>query len=280
MRLTRDRRRRSSFDESAYLDANPDVAAAVAAGQWASGFDHYEATGQAEGRRFDRDPTRFEIVSSMIDVSGRGLELGPLNRPIMAKRDGFDVQIVDYLDTEALRAKYNAADHPDVDPSTIEEVDFVSQGEPLCELIGEESAFDWVVASHVIEHIPDLVAFFQDVARILRPDGRLALLVPDKRYTFDYYGELSTTGQLLDAHLERRTRPTPGQAFDYFARAASLAGTIALVGVHRRRARDRAPPRCRPRRLRAGGLGRRLRRRAPLLAVHAGELPSGRRRPR
>jgi len=227
MRFTRDRRRQRSFDEQAYLDANPDVAAAVAAGQWPSGFQHFEATGRAEGRRFVRDPSRFEIVSSMIDVSGRGLELGPLDRPILAKRDGFDVQIVDYLDTEALREKYNSDDHPGVDPSAIEEVDFVSHGESLSELIGDEGVYDWVVASHVIEHIPDLVMFLQDVERILRPDGRLALLVPDKRFTFDYYGELSTTGQVLDAHLERRTGPTAGQAFDYFARAASLAGTIA-----------------------------------------------------
>jgi len=224
---SRVQRRLRRFDERAYLDANPDVAAAVAAGQCASGAQHYEMTGRTEGRGFVRVPSRNEIVWPMVDASGRGLELGPLDRPIMAKRDGFDVQIVDYLDTESLREKYSTSDHPDIDPSAIEEVDFVSRGQSLTELIGDEGLYDWVVASHVIEHIPDLVTFMQDVERILRPEGRLALVVPDQRFTLDYYGEVSTTGQVLDAHAEGRTRPTAGQAFDHFARAATLAGTIA-----------------------------------------------------
>jgi hypothetical protein len=36
--------------EATYLAANPDVAAAVKAGQWRSGYDHYRHFGRAEGR--------------------------------------------------------------------------------------------------------------------------------------------------------------------------------------------------------------------------------------
>lgn len=220
-------RRRRGFDEAAYLEANPDVAAAVAAGHFASGYEHYEAAGRAEGRGFVRVPSRNEIVWSMVDTAGRGIELGPLDHPVMAKRDGFDVRIVDYLDTDSLRAKYGTDEHPDVDTDAIEEVDVVSRGESLTELLGADAAYDWVVASHVVEHIPDLVSFLQDVERILRPEGRLALVVPDKRVTLDHYGEATTTGQVLDAYAARRTRPSPGQAFDHFARAAALGGRIA-----------------------------------------------------
>jgi hypothetical protein len=39
-----------NFDEAAYLRANPDVAAAVSAGEFGSGRDHFEHHGQAEGR--------------------------------------------------------------------------------------------------------------------------------------------------------------------------------------------------------------------------------------
>lgn len=38
------------FDEAAYLAANPDVAAAVAKGIYATGFKHYLLHGRAEGR--------------------------------------------------------------------------------------------------------------------------------------------------------------------------------------------------------------------------------------
>lgn len=43
------------FDEAAYLSANPDVAAAVAAGVISSGRNHYLRFGRYEGRRLSRD---------------------------------------------------------------------------------------------------------------------------------------------------------------------------------------------------------------------------------
>lgn len=42
--------RNSPFDEAAYLEANPDVAAAVESGGWPSGRAHFAATGYFEGR--------------------------------------------------------------------------------------------------------------------------------------------------------------------------------------------------------------------------------------
>jgi SAM-dependent methyltransferase len=145
----------------------------------------------------------------------------------MPKREGFAVKVVDFLDTDALRRKYGTDQHPNIDPGAIEPVDFVSRSEPLVDLVGADGPYDWIVASHVVEHIPDLVSFFQDVERVLAPNGRLALVIPDRRYTFDHLGELTTTGQVLDAFLERRTGPTPGQAFDHYARFVTLGGSIA-----------------------------------------------------
>jgi hypothetical protein len=40
-----------NYDEQAYVDANPDVAAAVRANVFRSGRDHFDAFGHAEGRR-------------------------------------------------------------------------------------------------------------------------------------------------------------------------------------------------------------------------------------
>jgi hypothetical protein len=47
----------AAFDESAYLSANPDVAAAVRAGQFKSGRHHFEVCGAAEGRAVTRSVT-------------------------------------------------------------------------------------------------------------------------------------------------------------------------------------------------------------------------------
>ena len=60
----------SLFDEIAYLEMYPDVAAAVAAGSIASGAQHYTAFGRAEGRRI-RSRTRRDRGHILITGTGR-----------------------------------------------------------------------------------------------------------------------------------------------------------------------------------------------------------------
>jgi SAM-dependent methyltransferase len=41
-----------------------------------------------------------------------------------------------------------------------------------------DDSFDLVRASHLLEHLPDVVAFMDEVYRILKPNGRLVVRVP------------------------------------------------------------------------------------------------------
>jgi SAM-dependent methyltransferase len=168
--------------------------------------------------------SRADKVLLDIDRNGLGLEIGASHTPLVPKRQGFKVHILDHLDADGLRAKYEGQGE---NLDNIEEVDFVWSGQPLPELVGQEACYDWIIASHVIEHTPDFISFLSQCSRLLKRDGILSLAVPDKRYCFDYFGPLSTTGQLLDAHALQRTRPTPGQVFDYMANFATLDGNIA-----------------------------------------------------
>ena len=67
-----------------------------------------------------------------------------------------------------------------VNVANIEEVDFVWRGEPLSQLIGRKGCYDWIIASHVIEHSPDLISFLGQCEMLLKDDGVLSLIVPDK----------------------------------------------------------------------------------------------------
>lgn len=211
----------SEFDEDKYLRANPDVAQAVLDGVLKSGTEHYLMYGKKEGRSWNLSPklSRQDKILKNIDIHGKGLEIGPSHNPVAPKREGFDVDIVDHMSQEGLKQKYS--EH-DVDTNTIEHVDFVWNGELLSELIGRTDYYDWIIASHVIEHIPDPISFRQQCQRLLKPEGKLALIVPDKRYCFDHLQPITMSGSLLDALHERRTRPTPGQIFDYVANACGL----------------------------------------------------------
>ena len=153
-------------------------------------------------------PDRTKLLLSMFDASGFGLEVGPSYSPLLPKSRGYNVETIDHADAAALREKYSD------NASQIEEVDYVSDGRSILETIGKEKCYDFIYASHVIEHVTDIVRFIQDCETLLKPDGLLVLAVPDKRFCFDALRPLSTVGQALQAYFEKRKRHSAGVLFD------------------------------------------------------------------
>lgn len=215
------------FNEAEYLAANPDVADAISNGSFHSGREHYEKYGKGEGRMLKRlfgRSSREEKVFHLLNKKGLGLEIGPSHNPIAPKNKGFNVHILDHASASDLRRKYQGHG---INLDNIEEVDFVWHGETLQELIGKTGCYDWIIASHVIEHVPDLIAYLQQCEALLKPEGILSLVIPDKRYCFDYFSSTSSTGNVLDAYAEKRVRPSHGQVFDHIANASKRNGNIA-----------------------------------------------------
>jgi len=173
---------------------------------------------------------RHAILRSWLDRDGLGLEIGPLHAPVAPKRDGWRVETVDHGDAETLRARYR--DSPDVDTALIEDVDHVSDGRSLVEVIGGAARYDWILASHVAEHVPDLLGFLKDCETLLKPGGRLVVALPDKRRCMDALRPLSTTGDVLQAHAEGRRRHQPARAFDCISRAMQLGGLYGWGAGH------------------------------------------------
>jgi SAM-dependent methyltransferase len=155
---------------------------------------------------------RRQRILGEIDVAtGRGVEIGPLHAPIVRKADG-PVLYVDYDSTEVVKANRPAK----IDPEQIVDVDIVWGERPLAEAVG--APLDYIVASHVIEHVPDLVAWFAELHAALKVGGVLTLAIPDRRFTFDVSRRESLVEEVLEAHLERRTRPSPKQIIECASR--------------------------------------------------------------
>ncbi|MBA3351628.1 MAG: methyltransferase domain-containing protein [Blastocatellia bacterium] len=76
--------------------------------------------------------------------------------------------------------------------------------------------FDFIVAHHVIEHVPDLIFWFQQVERLLAPSGIMFLSIPDRRYTFDFFRPVSLATQMIRAHAEHLERPDVWQLTEAF----------------------------------------------------------------
>lgn len=156
-----------------------------------------------------------------LDKGLKGLEFGPSFNPIAPKAEGFNVVTVDHLSRDELVNKYRGEP---VELERIEVVDVVWAGQDLRDTLGC-GTFDYIIASHVVEHVPCLVSFLQLCQDMLNDTGRLYLLVPDKRFCFDVFRPLASTGLVLDAYFEKRTRPAPYQIFDQHGYSAKCLGS-------------------------------------------------------
>ena len=136
-----------------------------------------------------RAARRARIVGDADLRQGRCLEIGPLANPVVGAEVA-DVRYVDVVDRTGLVAHY--AGNPAVDPDAIPEQHFWltrpdGTVSTLAEAVAADAPYQHVVASHVIEHVPDMVGWLRDVAQVLTWDGALLLAVPDRRYCFDVH---------------------------------------------------------------------------------------------
>lgn len=167
---------------------------------------------------------RNEKVLGSIRRDGEGLEIGPSFRPFAPKSAGYRVHALDHLTREQLIQKYRSHG---VTVDAIEEVDFVWHGEPFAELTGRRKSYDWIIASHVIEHTPDLIGFLDDCDSVLKDDGVISLVIPDRRYCFDYFRPITGLARIVDAHLASNKIHSPGTALEYYMNVVSNRDRIA-----------------------------------------------------
>jgi hypothetical protein len=179
-----------------------------------------------------RAARRARIVGDADLRQGRCLEIGPLANPVVSAEVA-DVRYVDVVDRNGLVAHY--AGDPAVDPDAIPEQHFWltrpdGTVSTLAEAVAADAPYQHVVASHVIEHVPDMVGWLRDVAEVLTWDGALLLAVPDRRYSFDVHRTPATVGQVVQAHLDRDRTPSARAVLDHFMRAVEFSADQAWAG--------------------------------------------------
>lgn len=108
-------------------------------------------------------------------LRGRGVEIGALWRkfPVPSRAT---VYYVDRLPAENLQQHYSEVSEPVVRP------DMVADAVQLPLAAG---SLDFLIASHVLEHLPFPLAALRHWYSLLRPKGILLLKIPDQRFTFD-----------------------------------------------------------------------------------------------
>lgn len=168
---------------------------------------------------------RASLLKGLNIEAGAGLEIGALHRPTLG-RDNFKVKFVDFTTTTELRRLYENV--PSVPTGDIVDVDYVwSAGSKLTDVV-QFNKFDYVIASHVVEHAPNLVSWFDQIEECLKDAGVLSMIIPDKRYTFDVLRNTTEIGQIINAYLTDLDKPTAGQVFDHFFYHGKISDVLAL----------------------------------------------------
>lgn len=160
----------------------------------------------------DPQALRRMRITAGIDPASSGIEYGPLHRTIMLRSICKNVRYVDYKSRDELVAHYMK--DPNVDVSLIPEIDIVTGGALISAFVPDDS-IDFVIASHVLEHVPDFIGWLETNLRLLRSGGRIALAYPDRRFCFDMAKQPTSFHEVVAAYLEKRTQPNFTQICDH-----------------------------------------------------------------
>ena len=192
-------------------------------------IEHYKKFAIEHGHStciYDRHDYLQSMLQNVLDqnTSLKVLEISPWDHPFL---HGDNVKYFEVADAETLRKTSVQANRPF--NNVPEKIDFVSPNGDL-DIIDE--TFDIVVSVHVIEHCPDLVKHFQSVSRLLKAGGLYILVVPDKRYCFDYYHPESTINEVIDAFVAKRRFPRLSNVLNLILTATHNNAVLHWLGEH------------------------------------------------
>lgn len=153
----------------------------------------YNVFSNAHSRNDNFGRKAFELCK------GKGLEIGALHKPF-----DLDAELI-YLDrdhTEVLRNQYK--NDPRVNDIQQVQIVWNSPTYPFF----DDNAFDFVINSHVLEHVTNPGRQIEEWMRIVTPGGILYMVVPDKNYCFDRRRATTSTEHLIQEFKNNVDRTT------------------------------------------------------------------------
>ena len=148
-----------------------------------------------------------------LNTGGIGLEVAPYFDAFLPKSK-YNIMYTDYISNDEIIAK--AKLNPDVKDSDIPLIDFVwKPGDRFKHSCPDGVMFDYAVASHVMEHVPNPVGWLNEILEVVKVGGKIVLFLPDRNHTFDYFRNESQFCDLVNLWIEQPSVPTPLQVLDF-----------------------------------------------------------------
>lgn len=173
----------------------------------------------------ESDPRRNSVLE-FLPMQELGLEIAPYFNPFI-DAENYSVFYVDCIDNDEIQSK--AATNPGAKGTKIPRIDAVwVPGKPLKECVGGRK-FGYALASHVMEHVPNPLGWLCEIVDCLDDNGVLALLLPDRRGSMDFYRCETTFGEVVGWSIEKPVRPTPTQVMDFLSQSFLDTGNLDFM---------------------------------------------------
>ena len=128
-------------------------------------------------------------------LSGRGIEIGPGHVPFPVP-ETVEVRYVDRWEPQQNQALF-----PELGESpAFPQPDHVVNLDVDRLVMFADASQDFVIASHLIEHLANPLAMLVELHRVLKPGGLLILLVPDRHKTFDRHRRPTPLEHVVDEY--------------------------------------------------------------------------------
>lgn len=161
--------------------------------------------------------TRTELVHGLINLNSRLLEIAPNWAPLIVKEDlgpNGEVDYCDRIDTlQLIDREKNNPGRIQYDLGIVP-IDFVwKDGLKLNECAPRK--YDYIVSSHVLEHIPDMLGHLIEVSNSINGDGKYVVVLPNARGSGEYFRRLSDVSDVIDCFFRAKRGSTPKQNWEY-----------------------------------------------------------------
>jgi len=168
---------------------------------------------------------RRSFIMSRLPAHLPGLEIAPYFHPV-TDRTKHDVFYVDCIDNDEIQRK--AAVNPGSVGREVPWIDAVwVPGRRLAKCI-DGRRFGYAIASHVLEHVPNPLGWLGEILECVEVGGRVAILLPNKLHSMDYYRPLTTFAQVVGWSIEQPSRPTATQVMDFLSQSFLDDGTVSF----------------------------------------------------
>jgi SAM-dependent methyltransferase len=146
---------------------------------------------------------------------GSGVELGPGHVPLEIPFPAVVVRYVDRWEPDQNRSLFPelGGDAPFPEPDIVADFNV----ERLSALA--DASQDFVVCSHLLEHLAEPIGFLHEIHRVLRPDGVVLVLLPDRHRTFDRHREPTSLAHLIAEHEAGVTEVDEAHLIDFIVNA-------------------------------------------------------------